>query len=460
MGEKRRKGKVVRELEVDLLETARFLSDHLTEDLCREVFQQQRTNERERLWSLYSLGRFWQAIILQTPGSLTQALEEGMRGEGLAWPEVQGTAQAFFARCKSLDWKFFHGLYHRFVDSITPRAIPSYAPEFAGLREKFPEVWAIDGSRLDKVAHRLKILWKTTSAVLPGCVLGLYDLFRGYPRRLQFDPDAARAESKRALEALDHVPPETLLLGDRLYAVAKMFEALTQRGIYGLFRLNNTLSIQVFETRLGKRRVDGGTLEDWIVTAGSGATAPPQRLRYIRYKQGKKVYELLTNVLDPQRLPAWTAIRLYPFRWKIERMFYDLKIVLKLKRFHVANPNGVAMQLFAAAMVYTAMRVAQGRIPQQIDVSPEEISPAKLFPRIAKAITFLSGAEFGYLLACRDHPNASLRKLDLSGHPEFRVPLREILVEHRSPHRRKRRPCKGRTLWKSFAHIPGGKSLT
>jgi hypothetical protein len=442
--------------EVNLLETTRLLQDHLTEGLCREVFQEQRVGERERTWSLYALGQFWQGIVLQSPGSLTQALDEGMRGEGVVWPEVQGTAQAFFLRCKTLDWRFFHALFHRFVDSITPQAAPSYAGDFHALRERFREVWVIDGSRLDAVAHRLKILWKTRAVVLPGCVLGLYDLFRGYPRRLQFDPDAARSESVRAHEVLEHVPEGTLLLGDRLYASVALFDEMSRRKIHGLFRFNRTLSIPVFETLLEERKVSGGTLQDWIVTVGSGATAPPQRLRYLRFKKGRRVYELLTNVLDPTILPAWTAMRLYPFRWKVERMFYDLKVVLKLKQFYVTSPNGVAMQLFAAAMVYVALRVAQGKVAAQIDVAPDDISPARLFPRVAKACGFLAGVQIGYLLACRDHPNAQLRFPDVSGRPEFRALRHEILVQPRSPHRRKRRFCKARKTWISFRHVPGG----
>jgi hypothetical protein len=34
-----------------------------------------------------------------------------------------------------------------------------------------------DGSRLDKIAHRLKILWPEKAAVLPGCLLAVYDIY-------------------------------------------------------------------------------------------------------------------------------------------------------------------------------------------------------------------------------------------------------------------------------------------
>ncbi len=38
----------------------------------------------------------------------------------------------------------------------------------------------------------------------------------------------------------------------------------------------------------------------------------------------------------------------------MERLFFDLKEVLNLHRFYTSSPNGVAMQVYAAALVHTA----------------------------------------------------------------------------------------------------------
>lgn len=443
---------------VDLLDTARHLNRHLTEELCEEVFTSTRVTERQRVWSLHTLAEFWTRVVLKAPGSLTQALEEALRGEGTVWPQISGTPQAFFERTRTLNWTFFAELYHRFVASITQSVKPAFATEFANLRQHFPEVWIVDGSRLDAVAHRLKILWDVRSPVLPGCLLAFFDLFRGYPRVLQFDPDAARAEMHRVREALEQVPDGTLLLGDRLYASIQLFEDLTQRRIWGLCRRNSHVSIRPLEL-LSCRRLDGGILEDWLVEAGSGQTAPRQRLRHIRFKRGTTVYELLTNVLDPRKLSAAIAMRLYPRRWNVERMFFDLKEVLNLHQFYAANPNAVAMQVFAAAMVYTAMRVAQASAARQVDVEPEEISPAKFFPRVANACATLAGIELGYWLTCQENPGRKLRPPDPRGRPELTTTFAQIAVQRRKGVRRKRRFCPSRRRWKSFAHVPGGKSL-
>ena len=73
-------------------------------------------------------------------------------------------------------------------------------------------------------------------------------------------------------------------------------------------------------------------------------------------------------------------MELYPCRWDVERLFYDLKEVLNLHCFYAANPNAVAMQLYAAGMVYTAMRVAQAHVAQQAGIVPETISTEKFSP--------------------------------------------------------------------------------
>ena len=57
---------------------------------------------------------------------------------------------------------------------------------------------------------------------------------------------------------------------------------------------------------------------------------------------------MLTNVLSVKQLAADEALTLYPFRWSTaERMFFDLEEVLNLNRLYAANPNAVAMQVYA-----------------------------------------------------------------------------------------------------------------
>lgn len=443
---------------VDLLETTELLNRYLTDSLCQTVFQTTRTTERQREWSLQTLAEFWNQVILRAPPALTQALQEATRGLP-GWPHVEATPEAFFQRSKTLSWKFFASLFAEFAQRILDVAPTTYSPEVQGLRRHFPDAWVLDGSRLDAIAHRLKILWNVRSPVLPGCLLAAYDLFRGIPRRLHFDPDAAAAEMTRVLRLLDQIPQGTLLLGDRLYASVALFQELTQRGLWGVFRRNQRLTLRK-QKLLGRHRVEGGTLEDWLVEAGCGATAPKQTLRLLRLKRDGVVYELLTNVLDPKRLPAVEAMNLYPHRWSVERLFFDLKVVLNLHRFYAANPNGVAMQVYAAAIVYTAMRVAQARVARKLGIVPEAISPQKFFVRMAAASALLTGVQIGFDLMRQENPGRRLKTPKLRGQTFVTTTVEAILVEKRTERRRKRRFCASRRRWKSFKHIPGGRKLT
>ncbi len=42
-----------------------FLHEHITEELCRLVFDAVRVTERARKWTLFALARFWLAVVLE-----------------------------------------------------------------------------------------------------------------------------------------------------------------------------------------------------------------------------------------------------------------------------------------------------------------------------------------------------------------------------------------------------------
>ena len=445
---------------VNLLETVVLLNKHLTESLCRQVFRSNRTTEREREWSLFALGRFWTAVALQGPDSLGQALAQARAGLNGLFPEVTATDGGSFQRYKTLHWRFFHALYYVFTKRLLGEAQPVFAASASGLRARFSNVFLVDGSRLDPIAHKLKILRNLAPAILPGCMTVIYDLFHGMTRQVLFDPNAAAPELLRAVPTLGSLPKDSLIVGDRLYASIQFFWELSKRGLWGMFRLNGNLKVE--RQHLIGRKQGGGraVVEDWLVSVGSGQTAPVITLRMISFRQGKLQRDLLTSVLDPQKLTAEEALALYPLRWQVERVFFDLKVVLKAKRFYTANPNGVAMQLYATAMVYNAFRVAQGRIAQEHGIAPEDISPAKLFPKLAEASSNMAGAEQTLLGVRRLNPGVELREPRLVDLPLGRTTLQAILVKKRNAHRRRKYYVRGRRLWKSLAHVSGGQKLT
>jgi Transposase DDE domain len=442
---------------IDLLRVVDLLQEHITPALCRAVFGAVRTTERQRLWTLDALIQFWTAVVLRAPKALSQALADSLEGRDPTFPRVEASPEAFFQRCRELRPAFFAEVFRRFTARLVTAVPPRYAREVAAVQARFAAIVIFDGSGLAPIAHRLKLLWKERAVMLPGSVLAVYDLGRGLCRHLSFSANAAANELPRATGVLAALPRDTLVLGDRLYATAAFFAALSAHQCWGVIRRNRVLHLHKLQ-RLRKRRIHGGLLEDWHVRAGSGQLVPAQALRYIRWRRGGTRYELLTNV-PPTRLSAEEALDLYPYRWRVERMFFDLKEVLNLNRLYAANPNAVAMQVYAAAIVYNALRVAQSDGAAQIGWAPEQVSPAKFYPKVATATyLYLNRQQWEREIRTR-FPHLHLRLIGTRRCWVRTTPL-PVQVEPRGAHRRTRRFCPARGQWKSFAHVRGGHRFT
>lgn len=443
---------------IDLIRVMDLLQAHLTPALCQAAFRRVRTTERQRRWTLHALVQFWTAVILRAPAALSQALADAVADREPLYPRIEATPEAFFQRCRDLRPAFFAEVFQRFTARLLAQVPARYAAPLAPVQARFAAIVILDGSRVAAIARRLKLLWNERAVILPGALLAVYDLGRGLCQALHFSADAAASEMTRAKAAVRELARDTLVLGDRLYGTVDFFATLHAHGCWGLVRRNRLVSLQKLQ-RLRKRRHAGGSLEDWLVRAGSGVSAPAQTLRYIRWRQGGTRYEVLTNVLAPARLAAEEALALYPSRWRIERMYFDLKEVLNLNRVYAANPNAVAMQVYAAGLVYNAMRVAQGEVAEAAGVAPEEISPAKFYPKLAAACHSYVVTQLTVHDIRRLNPRTRLRLPDWRAARWASVPLDAIRVQRRDEHRRKRRFCPARRHWKSFAHVRGGRKF-
>ena len=434
------------------------LRTHITAALCQTGFHTARVTERQRCWTLQALVEFWLAVILRAPRALSQALYETLEGAEPLFPLVDATPEAFFQRCQHLRPAFFAAIFTRFTAGLLAATPARYAQDLGELQTRFAAVVVVDGSRLAAIAPRLKLLWPERAVGLPGCLLAVYDLGHGRCRALDFCADAAAGELAHAQAVLATLPRDTLVLADRLYGNDVWFAALTAQGCWGLVRQNRRLGLRKVR-RLARHQVQGSRCTDWLGDAGGRRSTPPQRLRYIRWQRGATVQAVLTNVLEPARLPATEALALYPRRWTVERLFFDLKEVLNLNRVYTGHPNAIAMPVSAAGCVSNALRVAQADVAETAELAPEAISPAKFFPQMAAACHCFALFEVWFRDTQAANRGWQLRKPPL---PERRFPqgwLAAILVEPRTTPRRTRRFCAARTRWQSLAHVRGGRKL-
>jgi len=183
--------------------------------------------------------------------------------------------------------------------------------------------------------------------------------------------------------------------------------------------------------------VEGGALiEDLIVQAGGGDRA--RELSIGAAEDGGQ--DLRGNherprwrTFDDTRRPDPLSVA-----WTVERLFYDLKVVLDLERFYAANPNAVAMQVFAAAMVHVAFRLGQADLAKRIGRPPEDFSPKKLYPFLATTSMTLIEAAYYFQRIQEANPRPSFESR--IGPPTL-LPsslVRYLLVQKRSAFGRRR----------------------
>jgi len=90
----------------------------------------------------------------------------------------------------------------------------------------------VDGSRLEKVARRLKVARKTTKAIIPGSMEAVYDLRRGLLHELHFDQDDCVGEITMFEQVLPSILPGALILHDRYYAKPKIWQQVAAQGVW------------------------------------------------------------------------------------------------------------------------------------------------------------------------------------------------------------------------------------
>jgi hypothetical protein len=459
---------------VDAADYLGVLWTYLTEALCAEVFAALRERERERKWTLFTLMQFWVALLHDGPEvSQTRAVANCARGHPL-YPLLTASPESFFQRVQALRPAFFGAVFARVSAAIRARRDALPVPFAAALpvsAAAFPEIYCADASRLDTVAHRVKLLRRTTKAVLPGSVEALYDLRRGCLRALHFDPDGARAEAALFPPVLAEVPPGALLLLDRAYATPAAIATVLAARVELVARARRDITRRRLAV-LRRVRAPDLYIEDTLVALGQAAPGPVV-VRHVRirlpYKGAVRTLTFVTTVLDPALLAAEHLAALYAARWSVERMFLTMKATLHLNRLYNSAPAAVGQQVYATALVYNALRLAQAELAHRLQLAPERLSPEKLFPRLMERLEQRTWIEAGVVwheerlrathpeVAALPRYDPAALAADLAHHPRLRLVVADVLCEPRPGKRKKRRYCVGRHRHTTFAKLPGGK---
>jgi len=200
--------------------------------------------------------------------------------------------------------------------------------------------------------------WAVSNGRIKGMkVHVVYDPDTDCPRILDItDANVNDAQIGRTVS----IEPGAVYVFDKGYCHYGWWTAIDAAGAAFVTRPKSNMRLEVMTTRpLTETEGDGFTiLEDVEVnfTSKSGAKLPVslRRVTVQRHETSDRI-TLLTN--DMQRSACQIAT-LYKGRWQIELLFRWIKQHLKIKKFLGKNRNAIRLQIYAAMIAFTLLRIA------------------------------------------------------------------------------------------------------
>jgi hypothetical protein len=309
---------------------------------------------RARVLNLPVMMAFVLSLIWRQLGSVTEAVRT-LNREGLLWVnERKVSQQAVEQRFSSLPAV----LFERVVQEALPLMAVRWAartrplpPALQWARNHFPSVMALDGSTLDALLRKTGLLRDGEGPVLAGRMAGLLDVITRLPRQVWYEQDPNAHDQRFWDKALASLERGMLLLFDLGFLNFARFDQLTDAGVFFLTRKEERI---VVRPQQALRTTD--TLRDQVVRLGSSkARQCAHPVRLVEWRHQGVWYRYLTNVLDPQLLPAEYVVALYWQRWRIEDCFAVIKRLLGLAYFWTGSINGVQLQMWATWILYAVL---------------------------------------------------------------------------------------------------------
>jgi hypothetical protein len=272
--------------------------------------------------------------------------------EGFLWnSSVQVSQQALNQRLRTFPASLFQRVLEELLPTMRARAQERQRPLPAPLAwalERYTAVLAADGSTLDALLRKLKLLRDLPKNPLAGRILAVLDVAYHLPHHLVYTPNAQAHDHGFWPAIQSAVSAGALLLLDAGFIDFACYLQLTQAGVTFITRPKSNLAAQCL--RVFTRTA---TLRDTLCWIGQGEER--QQVRLIEILARGQWYRYLTNELDPARLPAEMVIALYSYRWGIEEAFAAVKRLLGLAYFWVGAENGVQLQVWATWLLYAVL---------------------------------------------------------------------------------------------------------
>ena len=322
------------------------------------------------------------SMVLRRSPSLAELLRL-LEAEGLLWVSPLSVSQtALEKRFKVLPPQLLAGLL---ADVLSHYQQPeqrgqrhaSLAPWQQQIDSHFSAVWTADNSTLEMLRRKTKALKATESPTqrLGGMIFTIVESFTGMPLRVDYRSDINTDELAFAETLLAQLPEGGLACFDEGFFQFKFFDLFTDQGKFFLTRMRKQVRYRVVETLS-----ENDLYRDEIIECGFYRSSPIRhRLRLVSVCWQGQWYQYLSNVLDPDRLPAPLLSRLYRLRWRIETAFAQVKRLLDMAYLWSGSGNAVEMQVYATWIIYAVIAHLCCGVAARLACSIEQISFEMIF---------------------------------------------------------------------------------
>lgn len=295
--------------------------------------------------------------------------------EDLLWCQaVKVSQQALSQRFLSFPAVLFEGVLKELLPQLHQRWQERQRRPLPGsvayARQYFEQIWVADGSTLEALFRKLKVLADVPVGQLAGKIGTVVDLLTRLPVEIWFREQAKAHDSSFMSELLALAKAKTLLILDRGFYDFEFFAALMEQEVAFITRPKSN-AFWIGHQLLSSTQ----TIKDQIIFLGTGTQGQPVlKLRLIEVRFGRVWYQYLTSVLDPTLLPPVVVADLYRRRWRIEEAFDTIKRLLNLSYLWTGSLNGIQLQIWATWLFYALLVDLGDAVADRVGVPFERIS--------------------------------------------------------------------------------------
>ncbi|MBE9143368.1 IS4 family transposase [Planktothrix mougeotii] len=296
--------------------------------------------------------------------------------EGMLWIEpMQVSVEALSKRLRTLPASLFVEIFEQVIEKLKSEENLKGVPEkWLGISEKFSGIWIADGSTLEEIFKKLKVLRKGNT-VLGGKMMVIVEAWTYRPVKMWYTEESKANDKIFTDQLLEQLPQGGLMIFDLGFFKFGWFDEFTEQKKFFVTRLREKTAYQVKKTLS-----TGLYYQDEIIQMGmyrSNQCHHPVRLVSVLW--GKTWYRYLTNVLAPEELSAQQVCELYRNRWQIEQAFLLTKRLLGLAYLWVGDSNGIQIQILSTWIFYAVLNQLCTDVAVALGQQTERISTEMVF---------------------------------------------------------------------------------